>query len=199
MKLEHLLLGVLATKASTGYDLKKYLDEHGRFLRSNTQMSQVYRSLGRMESDGWVRHSIEERPGATDAKRYRLTPEGGTVLMDWLTSAYQPPSRFENPELMARLSLAGFLRRMDVLRLLDTELEVRTAEVARFRHRDRRIEMDPDLPFDPELHTTVSEWAHETGSGAMDAHILAVARLRDAIADAPDHPPLIPIIAAEGN
>jgi hypothetical protein len=38
MKLENILLGVLLQQASTGYDLKKYLDTSGRSLRSNTQM-----------------------------------------------------------------------------------------------------------------------------------------------------------------
>ena len=36
MKLEHILLGALLERPSTGYDLKKFMDTHGRFLRSNT-------------------------------------------------------------------------------------------------------------------------------------------------------------------
>ena len=71
MKLESILLGVLARHPMTGYDLKKFLDTSGRFIRSNTQMSQVYRSLSTMEDRGWVTHSVEVRPGATDAKTYR--------------------------------------------------------------------------------------------------------------------------------
>ena len=50
MKLEYILLGVLLTRRSTGYDLKRYMDTHGRFLRPNTQMSQVYRVLGDRKS-----------------------------------------------------------------------------------------------------------------------------------------------------
>ncbi|WP_435157695.1 hypothetical protein [Amycolatopsis sacchari] len=58
-----ILLGVLVQRPSTGYDLQKYLGTFGRFLRSNTQMSQVYRSLSKRESGGWVTHSVEPRPG----------------------------------------------------------------------------------------------------------------------------------------
>lgn len=51
MRLEYLLLGVLGVRPATGYELKKFFDDHGRFLRSNTQMSQVYRALAKM-ADG---------------------------------------------------------------------------------------------------------------------------------------------------
>ena len=88
MKLENILLGVLLQHPSTGYDLKKFLDTTGRFLRSNTQMSQVYRSLTRMEELGWVAHTVENRPGAQDAKTYRVTEEGATVFLDWLKGPY---------------------------------------------------------------------------------------------------------------
>ena len=98
MKLENILLGVLLRRPSTGYDLKKYLDTAGRFLRSNTQMSQVYRSLSTMEDSGWVTHTVEARPGAQDAKRYHVTDEGTTLFLDWLRSPYHPPTRAQDPD-----------------------------------------------------------------------------------------------------
>jgi DNA-binding PadR family transcriptional regulator len=63
MKLENILLGVLLQRPRTGYDLKNYLDTTGRFLRSNTQMSQVYRSLATIEQRGWVTYRLESQPG----------------------------------------------------------------------------------------------------------------------------------------
>jgi DNA-binding PadR family transcriptional regulator len=138
MKLEHILLGVLLEHPSTGYDIKKFLDTHGRFLRSNTQMSQVYRSLGSMENQGWVTHSVDPRPGAQDAKTYRVTDEGATVFLDWLTGPYHPASRFQDPELGARLAFAGFMSAEQLLRILDVEIQTRQDEIARYRNRDRR-------------------------------------------------------------
>lgn len=197
MKLEHLLLGVLAMKPATGYDLKKYMDTHGRFLRANTQMSQVYRSLAGMEQRGWVVHDVEPRPGATDAKRYRLTEEGSTVFLDWLTGPYQPPTRFEEPDLQARLAFAGFMDRENLIALLDTELEARTQEVARYRFRDRRLERTPELPFDAGLADAVGEWAHRAGAEAKDAHIARIAALRDQIQDAPSTPQSTPAVKTD--
>jgi PadR family transcriptional regulator AphA len=194
LKLEHLLLGVLAMRPATGYDLKKYMDTHGRFLRANTQMSQVYRSLTGMEQRGWVVHDVEPRPGATDAKRYRLTEEGSTVFLDWLTGPYRPPTRFEEPDLQARLAFAGFMTREDLLRLLDTELEARTQEVARYRFRDRHLERTPELPFDAELADAVGEWSHRAGAESKDAHIARISALRDQIQDAPVPPLRTPAV-----
>lgn len=189
MKLESILLGVLARHPMTGYDLKKYLDTHGRFLRSNTQMSQVYRSLSTMEDRGWVTHSVAERAGATDAKTYQVTAEGVTVFLDRLTGPYQPPTRFQDPDLGVRLAFAGFMTRQQLLALLDTELETRRAEVARYRHRDRRDDADTSVPFDTALSDLVGEWAHQGGAAAMDAHIRRLDSLRTMLLDTPEPTP----------
>jgi DNA-binding PadR family transcriptional regulator len=184
VKLETILLGVLLEHPRTGYDLKKYLDTHGRFLRSNTQMSQVYRSLGRMEQDGWVTHTVHPRPGAQDAKTYRVTEDGAAVFLDWLTGPYQPPSRFQDPDLGVRLAFAGFLTVDQLLHLIDVELGTRRDEISRFRFRDREMQVDGDIDFDHEMAAGVAEWGHATGAAAMDAHVAALEDLRRRLLDA---------------
>jgi DNA-binding PadR family transcriptional regulator len=183
MKLENILLGVLLRNPSTGYDLKKYLDTAGRFLRSNTQMSQVYRSLAQMERLGWVVHEILPRPGAQDAKLYRVTEEGTTVFLDWLKGPYHSPSRLGDPELTARLSFAGFMGVEEVIALLEVEIRERRDQVARYRYRDRTLPVDPDLPYDEELADAVGEWQHRRGAAAMDAHIAECEDLRRRLLD----------------
>lgn len=183
MKLEHLLLGVLLEAPSNGYGLKRYFDTHGRFLRSKTQMSQVYRSLAQMEENGWVRHEVDPRPGAQDSKEYRVTEEGSVVFLDWLVGTYTPPGRFEDPEFGARLSFAGFMSTEDVLRLVETELHSRLEQRARFRFRDRSQAFAPGIAFDADLQDLVSEWAHQRGADAMDAHIAGLETLRTELLD----------------
>ncbi len=183
MKLEHILLGVLLEHPSTGYDLKKYMDTHGRFLRSNTQMSQVYRTLAAMENQGWVTHSVEARPGAQDAKTYRVTNEGATVFLDWLTGPYHPPTRFQDPDLGVRLMFAGFMSAEQLLRILDTEIDTRQDEIARFRFRDRRQQWAPTIPFDAELTESLGERLHQMGAAAIDAHVTAMIELRRSLLD----------------
>jgi DNA-binding PadR family transcriptional regulator len=183
MKLEHLLLGALLERPSTGYDLKKFMDTHGRFLRSNTQMSQVYRSLSTMTEHGWVTFTAEDRPGAQDAKIYAVTAEGATVFLDWLTGPYQPPTRFEDPELSCRLAFAGFMPVDALIRLLDTEIEARRQQVARYRFRDRDIDFAPTIEFDQALARALGQRLHEVGAASIDTHIAAMTSLRDDLLD----------------
>ena len=178
MKLEHVLVGVLLQKPATGYDLKKHLDSFGRVFRSKTQMSQVYRSLAKMEDDGWILHTVEPRPGAQDAKVYRVTAAGTAAFLDWLKGPYRPPVRFQEPEFSARLTFAGFMTTEEVIALLDTEITTREDEIARYRFRDRRVSRAPSLPFDEHLADVVGQWAHQTGVAAMDAHVASCKALR---------------------
>ena len=183
MKLEHLLLGLIGEKPSTGYEIKKFLDLHGRFLRSNTTMSQVYRSLANMTERGWVGYTIDDRPGAQDAKVYRVTPEGITVFLDWLTGPYSPPSRFQDPEFTARLSFSGFMTREQLLAIIDTELEARQAQVAKYRFRDRSMDVHPEVAFDGAFAQAMAERLHQWGAHQIDDHIEELARLRADVLD----------------
>ena len=50
---------------------------------------------------------------------------------------------------MARLSFAGFMDADEVIALLDTELDARHAQIARYRFRDRTLPVpDTPVPFD---------------------------------------------------
>lgn len=137
MNLEYLLLGLLALKPQTGYDFKKFLDTFGRFMRSNTELSQIYRTLARMTKEGWVQFRTTHREGLPDFKTYRLTRDGEAVFLDWLSSPYVPPSRFTDPEFALRFHFSAILGRDATLKLLHLELEARLAQVATHRGRDR--------------------------------------------------------------
>ncbi|MFI7128101.1 PadR family transcriptional regulator [Nonomuraea sp. NPDC050153] len=183
MKLEILLLGALLNRPSTGYELKRFFDTHGRFMRSNTTMSQAYRTLAAMEERGWVEHTTEERAGASNAKRYHVTEEGHTVFADWLTRPYNPPTRFQDPDLYARLGSAGFMTVEQVIGILDVEINTRVAEVARYRHRDRTRFDQPPRGYDVELGSQMDEWLHRRGAEAMDRHIASLIELRRRLLD----------------
>ncbi|MFF0609322.1 PadR family transcriptional regulator [Nocardia tengchongensis] len=178
MKLELLLLGILGVQPATGYDLKKFFDSHGRFLRSSTQMSQVYRALAKMTDEGWVRYEVAPRPGAQDAKTYHVTPEGMTVFLDWLTGPYLPPTVFTEPEFAARLSFSGFMTDEQLLRLLDIELTARKDQVTRFEGRDLTFEHTTAFPYDSERAVAVGEQLHQWGNAAVRDHIRRLGALR---------------------
>ena len=121
----------------------------------------------------------QQRPGAQDAKIYRATHEGETVFFDWLTSPYSPGTVLPDPEFRGRIHFAGFLTRAQLLDLLETEIEGRQRQVARYRLRDRSIDVLPDSGYDVELGSLVGERMHQLGAATMDLHIAATIQVRD--------------------
>lgn len=183
MKLEHLLLGVLLVRPRTGYDLARYMEMEGVFMRPRTQMSQIYRSLSQMAERGWVSFTVSERPGAQDAKIYATTPLGRDIFMKWLTTPFTPTMEAVNYEFRARLFFSGFVGEDTVLELLTTEIEARQRQIAKYRYRDRTIEAAPDSGFDVDFATAIEDFQHESGAAAMDAMVSRLIELRDLVGE----------------
>jgi DNA-binding PadR family transcriptional regulator len=171
MKLEHVLLGMVAMRPCTGYDLKRWLDsEMGRMLRMRTQQSQVYRTLNRMCVDGWVRYTVQHNEGRPDAKVYVATEAGERELRDRLAVPYAPSHDFGDPEFLIRLTFAIFLDPQEHIRLVRTELDARRAQLDRFRAREIRDE--PWLPgIDQARMTKILDHVHDYKDRALDTHV----------------------------
>lgn len=183
MKLEHLLLGALLIRPRTGWDLKRYMDEDGIFLRPKTQSSQLYRTLQSLDDQGLVSFEVSGRPGgAQDAKIYSVTSAGEQHFFSWLRGPFVPTIAMPNLDLGARLAFAGFLEASEVVALLDVEIAHRHRQVATYRYRDRHQEIDPASPIDRELASLVAEETHRNGAASIDRHIENMERLREAVA-----------------
>ncbi|MGP3971451.1 PadR family transcriptional regulator [Streptomyces sp. 6N223] len=179
MKLEHVLLRLLATRSYSGYDLRKWLAGEGQFVSSRLHHSQIYRTLARMADRGWVVYRTDPRDGRPDAKVYRLTERGQAALLDWLRSPYQPTSRFTDSDFLNRFLIAAALDRELAIRLVTTELAHRREQIARFRPRDRTIAFEGPMPgLDPARHQAAADLVHQYGAGAVDGW---VAWLQDAL------------------
>ncbi|MCX5322841.1 PadR family transcriptional regulator [Streptomyces sp. NBC_00120] len=169
MKFEYVLLALLSYRPFSGYDLRKWVDTEGQFLRSRAHHSQIYRLLGRMVDDGWVAYEVDPREGRPDAKVYRLTPRGRDVLMEWVRSPYDPPSRFQDADFLARFSFAAPLDKDAAIRLIRTELTYRRAQIAGNRDRDRHIAFENPLPeLDQDLAREISDELHAYGASSVD-------------------------------
>ncbi len=170
MGFEYVLLGLLAMRPYSGYDLRKWMEIEGQFLRSRAHHSQIYRLLGRMVTDGWVEFEVDPRVGRPDAKVYRLTTAGRQVLLEWARSPYEPTSRFQDADFTARLTFAAAVDRDAALALIKTELAYRREQIARGRSRDRTLAFQDPVPeIDTERTTAIFEWAHRYGAAAVDA------------------------------
>ena len=88
MSLPHALLGLLARRPASGYDLRKLFDTSLRFVWPATQ-SQLYAELARLADAGLI------EPGAVGARgrrEYAITPAGRHELIRWLTQPDLPPA-----------------------------------------------------------------------------------------------------------
>ncbi|MEU6769058.1 PadR family transcriptional regulator [Streptomyces sp. NPDC046853] len=184
MKFEYVLLGLLTRRPYSGYDLRKWLETEGQFLWARAHHSQIYRKLAQMEADGWVRHEIDAREGRPDAKVYRLTPRGHEILLEWVRSPYEPPSRFQEIDFIARFSITGPLDRAAAIRLVETELDYRRAQIAKNRGRDRTLRYEDPAPgLDQELDLQIHGVLHALGAAAMDRWVAWLEETRQSLTE----------------
>jgi DNA-binding PadR family transcriptional regulator len=83
------LLGLLAVRSWTGYELTRQVRRSLRFVWSVSD-GHLYREQKRLVDLGWASVS-EESAGLRSRKRYAITPAGRTALEAWLDSEPEEP------------------------------------------------------------------------------------------------------------
>ena len=130
MKADYALLGLLARRPATGYDLGKWLGTDGVFLGRRASMSPIYRALADLTTRGWIESRTDRRASGPDGKVYRLTAEGEAALKGWADEPYEPTLRPMDPDFIVRLNFAGQMGLDHALRLIRTELDYRLQQRA---------------------------------------------------------------------
>ena len=83
------LLGMLATRSWTGYELTRQVRRSLRFVWPTSE-GHLYREQRRLVELGWA--TVTEEPaGKRSRKRYRITPVGRNALASWLTTEPDEP------------------------------------------------------------------------------------------------------------
>jgi DNA-binding PadR family transcriptional regulator len=104
MSTRHLLLGLLASGPSHGYDLKRRHDE--RFPQARPlAYGQVYTTLQRLVRDGLAEVDGTGSDGGPERTAYRVTDEGARELARW-AGEVTPPAPFVTNEIFAKLVVA---------------------------------------------------------------------------------------------
>jgi len=105
MPLEHAILVSLSERAGSGLDLTRRFDRSIGFFWTATHQ-QIYRVLGRMESDGWVTSQSVTQHGRPDKKVYDVTAAGRAELRRWLA---EPLTREQyRSDLAVKLRAASY-------------------------------------------------------------------------------------------
>jgi DNA-binding PadR family transcriptional regulator len=109
------LLGLLASKPCSGYDIKRVVDRSTRFFWA-ASYGQIYPELKRLEAEGLIEG--EDRPNGGRSRRvYTLTPAGREALLEWMRSGITTIALRD--ESLLRLFLADELPREEALWLLE--------------------------------------------------------------------------------
>ncbi|ANH37576.1 hypothetical protein I601_1134 [Nocardioides dokdonensis FR1436] len=140
MALEHALLVALREQPASGLELSRRFSRSIGYFWSATHQ-QIYRVLGRMESDGWVGATTVEQAGRPAKKVYEVTPVGAEVLASWLAE----PTGAEplRSELAVKMRGASFGERAAVLDVVRAELVEHVARLARYEQLTARDYPDP--------------------------------------------------------
>ena len=138
MALEHAILVSLSERPTSGLDLTRRFDRSIGFFWSATHQ-QIYRVLGRMESDGWVRSTSVAQHGRPAKKVYDVAAAGRRELSRWI-SADTPVEQFRS-EVAVKLRAASYGDRAAVLAQVD---EHRAEHATRLAHYEQLA-----LAYDP--------------------------------------------------
>ena len=129
VKPSFLILSLVRGGMTSGYAIKRFIEQTRMEVFWATTFAQVYPELARLEADGYLTHS-EDPHGNRQRMAYSLTPEGERALMDWLRDPTIPPMELRDEGIL-RLAFADHLPREDAI-----ELVRRLRERAETAHRE---------------------------------------------------------------
>lgn len=143
MSLDHAILGFLNYHPYTGYDLKKIFDTSIRHFWPADQ-SQIYRTLARLEENGWAvmeRIPQEDRP---DRKVYHITEAGRAELLRWISGP--PPLGEPRSASLIQVFFSGQLPDEEILAKFEGYAAIMRAILSQYDQVPAQIE-----PFQEEI------------------------------------------------
>ncbi|MCK9902641.1 hypothetical protein CC117_26540 [Parafrankia colletiae] len=173
MHLDFVILGMLAMRRLSGYDLRRGMEGPLRFIGYGVQLPQIYRRLGRLTDQGLVEFEVDPRDGRPTAKVYTLTEAGRQHLVAWARSPYEPSTRPMDPDFILRFVFGGQIDRQIAVDVVRTELEYRLANVSPDgRMQQPPGDLEPQIPdVDPAFAREIYLLAHEWGYTSVRAYV----------------------------
>jgi DNA-binding PadR family transcriptional regulator len=148
MALEHALLVALREQPASGLELARRFEKSIGFFWHATHQ-QIYRVLGRMEADGWVRVETVPQAGKPDRRVHTVSPAGAKALADWLADPL-PMESFRS-DLAVKLRGAAYGEREALLGRVRESVADHQTRLAHYRDLERRDYPKPADLAGPEL------------------------------------------------
>ena len=124
----YLILSLVRGGMSSGYAIKRFIDQTRMEVFWATTFAQVYPELAQLEEDGYLTHR-DDPQGARQRRAYTLTPAGEEALLSWLREETIKPMELRDEGLL-RLAFADNLPREDAIELV-RHLRTRAEEAER--------------------------------------------------------------------
>lgn len=165
---KHVVLGLMIDRPSYGYGLQQQLSERLGFL--NFAESAVYKTIERLEQDGWVEEVGEKRVGRTrrGAPRvlYRATPDGVEQFRRWMA---EPSERAVlRDELQTKLALAEPSDLPQLLEMAEAQAQECLAELALLSRPSLASASTPDVSWNAAARMMVDDFKARWLEGLVD-------------------------------
>ncbi|GGZ37409.1 PadR family transcriptional regulator [Streptomyces poonensis] len=135
MSLPHAILTALLEKPSSGLELTRRFDKSIGYFWSATHQ-QIYRELGKLEAEGYIRALPSEQPTRGQKKSYEVLPAGRAELARWTATAQDPkPLR---DALLLRLRASAVVGREGVEVELRRHLVLHQRQLAEYEEIEER-------------------------------------------------------------
>jgi PadR family transcriptional regulator, regulatory protein AphA len=173
MSLRHALLGLLADRQASGYDLMKIFETSLGNVWPATQ-SQVYGELGKLTDAGLLDVAAQ---GPRGRKEYALTEAGRAELRHWMTET--KPTRVTRNDMLLRVFFLNVLTPLEALTYLETEAARATAQYGALKELEAAVDWGDDpiaangriaLEYGLRLNVMREEWARWAADRIQRAH-----------------------------
>ena len=134
--LRYAILGLLARRPRSGYQLAKVMEEPIGFFW-NARHSQIHPLLGELESDGLIDHTDHQGRGPHPTKTYAITEQGRAALVSWAGTppAHNPP----RDELMLKVYSLWLVDRTSARRLIRQHRDEHRDMLAEYERHEQEL------------------------------------------------------------
>ncbi|MFG2683699.1 PadR family transcriptional regulator [Streptomyces sp. NPDC048392] len=135
MSLPHAILTALLERPSSGLELTRRFDRSIGYFWSATHQ-QIYRELGKLETEGLIRALPGQQPARGQKKSYEVLPAGRAELARWTAAAHDPKPLRDT--MLLRLRAAAVVGTAGVEADLRRHLELHERQLAEYGEIEER-------------------------------------------------------------
>ena len=158
------ILGLVATRPRSGYDIKTMVDKSTRFFWA-ASYGQIYPELRRLAERGLI-EGTDESQGERPRTVYAITQRGREALSSWLASDEQVHELRD--EALLKLFFSGHASHAELVAVLETKRDEHGNALARLREIEPFAASSEDfgplmvLRYGIALHEFAAEWCERT-------------------------------------